>query len=367
MEANPGTRSQDLCWRAYVGCRTTLERHGRGRAIEAYECRPGGAWKHLHSTPAGDNPSFLAIDPSGRCLHAVHGDGVSLTSFAIGADGGLRPLGSCSVQGRNPVHLCFSPCARWVLIANYASGSVVSLPVQADGGLGPVASRLQLPDAPGPHRSQQRGAHPHQVVFDPSGQWLLVPDKGADAIHTLRLDAGTGALYAAHCLPTAPGSGPRHLVFDAAGRHAWAVLELSSQILSMRFDAATGKLQPLQRTSSVPDSFTGANTGAGILLSPQGDALCVSNRGHGSLCIHAVDPATGWLDRPRWMPAGGGTPRFICHAPGPVAWSVLAANEDAHCITGAAIGPVGAAALVPAFPLAHTGSPVCIVFTQGFP
>jgi len=359
METNPLSSSQAPRRWVFVGCRTTLERQARGRAIEVYEWLADGRWRHAHSVPSGDNPSYLALGPGGRHLHAVHGDGSTVSSFAITAQGGLQPLGTQSTAGDNPVHLCSSPCGQWMAVANYASASVALLPVLADGRLGPVADLLQLAHRPGPRHMQQRGAHPHQVVFDPSGRWLLVPDKGCDAIHTLRLDARRGRLHAVARLDTAPGSGPRHMVFAPDGRHAWAVLELSSQVLALRFDTDNGHLQPLQSLSSLPDALEGlgrqASTGAGIVLDPQQGVLHVSNRGHGSVCTFDVQLCTGALGARRWIPAGGMVPRFICAAPG--AHALLIANEDAHTIVQADMG----AEPVSISTLAHTGSPVCAV------
>ena len=50
---------------------------------------------------------------------------------------------------------------------------------------------LRLEGEPGPHRVEQPFAKPHQVEFDPSGRFIVVPDKGVDRIFTCRID---------HCL-----------------------------------------------------------------------------------------------------------------------------------------------------------------------
>lgn len=337
---------------AYIGCRTTRARQARGTGIEVFEVVADGPWRHLRSVPAGDNPSYLAIDDAGRFLYAVHGDGDTVSAFRIGAGGTLEPLNEQGTEGRNPVHLTFSPDGRWLLIANYATGSVVSLPIETSGALGAVAARLQLPDSPGPHRTQQRGAHPHQLVFDPSKRWLLVTDKGADAVHTVAFDSESGALRLVASLQTAPGSGPRHLALDPAGSHGWVVLELSSQLLAVSLDAASGRLGAHQRVSTVPDTFTGESTGAGIVLDDR--SLWVSNRGHGSIVRFTIDAASGAAGDPSWAPVGGSVPRFICTDPARGAGAVLVANEDADTVV--AVGGGGPELR------ARTGSPVCIVF-----
>jgi 6-phosphogluconolactonase (cycloisomerase 2 family) len=353
METFPHLDQTDVALRAYVGCRTTALRRARGRGVEVFDVSGAGNWTHRWTVPAGDNPSYLLIDDGRSALHCVHGDGSEVSSFRIDGDGRLSGLGIQATGGTNPVHLALSADARWVLVANYATGSVVSLPVQENGSLGPMAHLLELPAKVGPHKTQQQGAHPHQIVLDPSGRWFLVPDKGADAIHTLALDEATGALVLVATLEVAPGSGPRHLVFRSDGSTAWVVLELSSQVLTTRFDALTGTLKPLQRTTTVPDSFVGENTGAGIVLSGSERHLFVSNRGHGSVVRYDIDPADGILRAPTWTRGQGTVPRFIASLPGTD--SICVASEDADSIVRI-VGPSQVEQL------ASTGSPVCVAF-----
>ena len=355
METYAHFDPSDVAFQAFVGCRTTALRRARGRGLEVFDVSSAGKWTHRWTLPAGDNPSYLLIDEARSALHCVHGDGSQVSSFKIDADGRLFGLGTQATGGTNPVHLALSASRRWVLVANYATGSVVSFPVQENGSLGPMAHLLDLPDKAGPNKTQQHGAHPHQIVLDPSGRWFLVPDKGADAVHTLELDEETGSLRLVATLNAAPGSGPRHLVFRSDGAMAWVVLELSSQVLTTRFDAGTGRLEPLQHTTTVPDSFIGENTGAGIALSRDERHLFVSNRGHGSVVRYAIATVGGALSSPVWTTAQGAMPRFIAYLPGTDALCV--ANEDADSIVS--VSPSSQVEQ-----LTSTGSPVCVVFTH---
>lgn len=361
METDPHPIRDARVLRAYVGCRTSQERRARGKGIEVFEVSPEGPWKHLQTVAAGENPSYLVADANGRGLYCVHGDGSTVSNFRVGADGALSLRQTRATQGRNPVHLSLSPGGRWLLIANYATGTVVSLPVQEDGALGDVVHSLALPDEPGPHKTQQRGAHPHQVVFDPSGRWLLIPDKGGDAVHTVAFDEVTGGMRLVDSMRVPPGSGPRHLVFDVDGCCAWIVLELASQILLAAFDGASGRLRPVQRVSSIPETFMGENTAAGIVLDDACRVIWVSNRGQGSVVRLAIDTAGRTLHSPEWFDAQGLVPRFITDMPRSL--GILVANEDADTIVG----------IEPSAPshchrtLARTGSPVCIAFIQGTP
>lgn len=341
-------------YRAYVGCRTTAERNARGQGITMFQVSPQGVWSERHTTAAGANPSFLCLHPGGRMLYAVHGDGDAVSAFAVeAADGRLRPQGTHPVDGRNPVHLCLSPNVRWLLVACYATGSVSSLAVREDGRLGPIASRLALPGEPGPVAAQQQGSHPHQVVFDPTGRWLLVPDKGTDRLHTITLDEATGALAWVSCAALPPGSGPRHLAFTRDGRRLYLACELGSAAAACNFDARTGTPTSVASWSTLAEAVPG-NTAAGIVLSDDERTLYVSNRGHDSIATFRVDPVSGRLAPSGWLPSGGSTPRFIAGDP---IGGVLVANEDSDALCRVA----GTAA---PSPLARTGSPVCVVFTK---
>lgn|SRR5574337_800825 len=341
-------------YRAYVGCRTTAERNARGQGIVMFLVSPQGTWSERHTTAAGANPSFLYLHSGGRVLYTVHGDGDAVSAFAIeAADGRLLPQGRYPVDGRNPVHLCLSPNVRWLLVACYATGNVSSLAVREDGRLGHIASRLALPGEPGPIAAQQQGSHPHQVVFDPSGRWLLVPDKGTDRLHTLTLDEATGKLSWVSSAALPPGSGPRHLAFTRDGQRLYLACELGSAVAACDFDARTGVPACVASWPTLAASVPG-NTAAGIVLSDDERTLYVSNRGHDSIATFRVDPMSGHLTPSGWLSSGGSTPRFIAGDP---MGGVLVANEDSDALCRVA----GTA--TPS-PLARTGSPVCAVFTK---
>ncbi len=342
----------------YVGCRTSQQRHACGKGIEIFQMQSGGQLQHLQRIEAGINPSFLCLNKAENALYCVHGDESQVSCFSIDATGRPNFDGTMYSGGSNPVHLALSPSERWLLITNYASGNIATISLLPDGTLGAITCTLPLPGAPGPHRHQQRGSHPHQIVFHPSGNWLAVPDKGCDAVHILTLDEHTGMLawHSSHRFPG--GSGPRHMVFNQQGTLAWVVLELSSQVIAAQVQAEAAVLTPIQIVSTLPDDYFSDNTASGIVLAEDAHTLHVSNRGHGSVVSYSIDPVTGKLLQPSWTSTGGKVPRFICRIPG--TQSLMAANEDSHTLvllepsTGHRV-------------LAQTGSPVCVIFQSRDP
>lgn len=71
--------------------------------------------------------------------------------------------------------------------------------------------RYKLPQ-PG-IRPEQDAAHPHQVILDPTGSFILVPDLDADQVRVYSIDKDSGDLNACPSLNYTAGSGPRHGLF----------------------------------------------------------------------------------------------------------------------------------------------------------
>ncbi|HTP35721.1 MAG TPA: lactonase family protein [Candidatus Acidoferrales bacterium] len=348
---------------AYVGCYTTAQRYARGDGIHVYRVEEGpGAWTHVQR--AGDlvNPSFLIAARDGRHLYSAHGDETYATAFAIDrASGNLALLNRAETGGRNGVHLALDASGRWLVVANYSSGSVAVLPVKEDGRLAEAAHVVPLPGQPGPHRVEQAGSHPHQIVFDSSGRFVVVPDKGLDRIFVFAFDSATGKLT-----PTAqgsavarPGSGPRHAAFHPALTVLWVLNEIASTVTTYYWEAERGHLRAAQILPTLPPEYTGENTASEIAVSAGGKFVYCSNRGHDSIAVFAADPASGLLTSGGWTPSQGRTPRFIGFDP---ARRVLyAANEQSDTIV-AFRGDAASGRLTAAGQIVRTASPVSIAF-----
>lgn len=347
---------------AVVGGFTTPERSARGRGIELFRIDPAtGAWTWASRCEGLDNPSFLIAHAAGRTLYAAHADRGHASAYAVDAEGArLRPLGAVECGGTNGVHLAIDPTGRFLIVANFADGSLAVLPIQGDGSLGALTHRLALTGPPGPHRIEQTGAHPHQLVFDPTGRFLLVPDKGLDRVFVLRLDAEHGRLARAgggHAVMR-PGAGPRHLAFHPGGAWALVVNELDSTVAACRWDAGAATLVPVHVVSSLPPDFFGETIASAILFSPDGRHAYASNRGQDGIVRLAFDAVGGRLDVLGWTDAGGRIPRFMTLDP--AGRRLLVAAEQGDVINAFDLAPDGG--LIPRGAVANTPSPSAIVF-----
>jgi 6-phosphogluconolactonase len=285
------------------------------------------------------NPSFLAVHPNGRWLYAVNEDEVyqgaksgSVTAFAIDRTSGrLTQLNQQSSQGGAPCHISIDGTGRYALVANYAAGTVAAIPIGPDGRLGEATGVVQHTGS-GAHPDRQKGPHAHAIIVDGANRFALAADLGIDKVLVYRFDAAHGTL-SVHDPPSAvlkPGAGPRHIAFSPSGRWLYAINELSSTITAFGWDPNRGVLTDGPTTSTLPSSFTGANTTAEIAVHPSGRFVYGSNRGHDSIAVFGAAARTGALAAVGHVPTGGRTPRNF--ALDPEGRWLVAANQNSSSL-----------------------------------
>jgi 6-phosphogluconolactonase len=347
----------------YVG---TYTRSGRSAGIHLLRQDPSNGTLTPVEVTEEIDPSWLAFDPRKRFLFvASEGlgvDGGAVASFRIDDQTGrLTPLSRQPTHGGEPCHLCTDPSGRWLLVANHETGSVAVLPIDTDGRLG-AATDVRQHVGSGPGRTQQ-GPHAHHVTFDPTGQRVLVADKGIDQVVIYTLDTEHGTL-----IPSAPafgrlhaGAAPRHLAFHASGRFAYVNGEADMTLTAFAYDVQSGALRELQVVRTLPDGASDAGwSTAEVLVEPSGHWVYVSNRGHDSIAVFAIDPDSGRLTPTGHSPTHGRTPRnFALDATGR---RMYVANQDSDGIVQFRLDePSGQ--LVRTGDITPVGAPVCVLFS----
>ena len=356
-------------WITYVGTYTRAPSKG----IYAYRFQ--GATGQL--TPMGtdglaaetENPSFLAVHPNQKFLYAVNEvsryegqNAGSVSAFSIDrATGTLTLLNRVSTRGGSPCHLELDRSGKWLFVANYGGGSVAAFPVQADGTLGEASAFFQHAGK-GANAARQSGPHAHETVVSPDNKFVLAADLGLDKVFSYRLDAAKGGLapepqFAA----IAPGSGPRHLAFRPDGKFVYVLKEMLSAVVALRYDAGRGTLAELQTLSTLPEGFTGDNSGAEIATDPSGKFLYASNRGHDSIAIFRIDAAKGTLTAVDRVSTQGKTPRGF--AIDPTGRFLVAANQSSGTLVVFRIDQK-TGGLTPAGTTVQVPSPVSVVFSR---
>lgn len=348
---------------AYVGCYTELDRRGRGAGIGVHRVDPNsGLWSEVQVVTGEPNPSFLAVEPRGRFLYAVHGGNASqVSAFAIDeATGRLSLLNRQSSHGDNPVFPAIDPASRWLVLANYTGQTIAAYPLGADGRIGEATDVVTLAGPLGPNPDRQNTPHPHQITWDVDGRFLFVPDLGQDRTYVYRLTGeGKFAPNDPAFAASPPGSGPRHIAFNPNRTHAYLLHEMGNILITFAYDPDRGVLQPIQTISTLPSDFAGVSTAAEVVVAPSGGFVYASNRGHDSIVTYRMDPANGALAPVDWVPTQGKTPRHF--AIDPAGSFLFAENQDSDSVVTFRIAPT-TGRLTPTGQVVATGSPVCIVF-----
>jgi 6-phosphogluconolactonase len=316
---------------AYVGGYTTPDRDGRGNGINVYHVdEVSGGWTHLQHLGGLENRSLFTLTRDSSRLYSVHGGRNLISAFAIDRrTGALTLLNQVDCQGNNPVDSALDPTERFLVIANYGTGAVAAMPVGEDGRLQPVSQLVQLQGTPGPNPKEQASSHPHAVIFDPSGQVVVVPDKGFDRTFFFRFHDGRLTPTEQQFVASVPGAAPRHATFHPTLPVLYVNNELDSTVTM--FDWIAERATERQVISTLPAGHGAPNTTAEIVASPCGRFIYVSNRGLDSIVQFVITPGSGLLTYAGHFPTGGARPRFFTL--GPRGIHLYAANQDSHDIT----------------------------------
>lgn len=317
---------------------------------------------------ATTNPSFLDIHPSGTHLYAVSEvpehegqPGGAVTAFRVDpASGRLQALNARSSQGGGPCHISVDPSGRCVVVANYGGGSTTSFPLAADGSLLPAGSHIQhTGSSVNPRR--QKEPHAHSANISADSRHAFVADLGIDQVLIYRLDPAAGTLAPHGSAKIAPGSGPRHFALHPGGKWAWVINELTLTLTGFAWNNEAGTLTEIQTIGTIPDadrSREGLST-AEVRVHPSGQFVYGSNRGHDTIAVFRVDPATGQLSLVEIEPIQGKTPRNFNIDPSG-RW-LLAAGQGSNSVSVFRIDPATGALEFTGQKI-EVGTPVCIRF-----
>ncbi|OLN97634.1 putative 6-phosphogluconolactonase-like protein 1 [Colletotrichum chlorophyti] len=290
------------------------------------------------SNGCAPSPSWLTLDQPNSRLYCTdeglttnHG---SVSSFKTGLDGTLEQLAKIDTISGPVSAVIFGNKGQGLAIAQYGGSSVSWFDISNPAALTAVKSETFNMSGPGPNPSRQEAPHPHEVLLDPKGQFVLAPDLGADLVRVFAVDGGN--LVAAEPLKAAPGSGPRHIEFlvtPEGKTYLYLIAELANTVTTYEVAYREDKSLGFTEVSSVSTYGAGASaplgaSGAEIWISSDGKFLTVSSRndsafsisnpdtnGEGaqipsdSLNTFTIDAQTGELTLLQKFPSGGRIPR----------------------------------------------------------
>lgn len=110
----------------------------------------------------------------------------------------------------------------------------------------------------GPH-NRQDAPHPHATFTDPTGNFVLVPDLGADQVRVFSFDKNSGYFTACPSFNSRPGNGPRHGAFFK-NDFLYVANELANTVDAVKVTYPSGTGCPsftlLQTLTTLPNNQT---------------------------------------------------------------------------------------------------------------
>jgi 6-phosphogluconolactonase (cycloisomerase 2 family) len=271
-----------------------------GQGIYSFAIAADGGLKPLGLTASAGSPSWLAAH--GGLVYAAEEGAAQVAVYTPDDAGRLQLLQRQPSGGRSPAHL--SVAAGHVWVAHYGDARFAALPLQADGQLG---SALSWPScagtdcAPGPVKavkappgsqanSGHEAPHAHMIQASPDGHWLVGTDLGRDRLLVWPLAPGVPPSGVQE-LALSPGSGPRHFAFHPQEpRWVYVLQEESSTLSTVELTAAGPKLR--DEISVLPEGFAGTSYASDLIVAPGGRHLYALNRLHDSLAVISLARAT---------------------------------------------------------------------------
>jgi 6-phosphogluconolactonase len=324
----------------YVGSYTNTT--AKGIYVSEFDSK-SGALSAPRLVAESVSPAQLWVAPNGRFLYAANWQGGfdpipanTISAYAIdGRTGELTFINKVSSGGLGPNQVVVDPSGKIAVAVNYRSGSVAAFGLESDGRITDAFYIDQHEGQPQPP-SKQPGPRAHGVVFSSDSRFAYVADIGLDRVYSYRLDPAARKMapldqpYVAQ----PAGSGPRRLQLHPNGRFLYLARETDSRVAVFGVDA--GRLKEIQALATLPAAYTGSNTTAEILIDQAGKFLYVSNRGHGSIAVFAID-AAGRLTTVEHAPSGGRTPRNF--SIDPTGKYLFSSNQDTENIVVLRIDP----------------------------
>ena len=265
------------------------------------------AWKHpqlprLYVSSSNGGPHKVS-----DCNH--------VSAFTIECDGSLTPLGQDAVLDRRAVHMCIDPSGRFAINAhNYP---VCGLSVHALNQDGLIQEKL-------PEVSHlQFGIYPHQVMTFPSGQHVMIVDRGnkasADkpeepgALRTYRFDNGILSQAQVVAPHGGFGFGPRHVSFHPKAPWVYVCDERFNRLYMFRFkdDQLEHQAAYCQEILMQPNLVRPRQIAGPIHVHPKGHVVYVANRsdhsieengvnvfngGENNIAVYQINPESGRPD-----------------------------------------------------------------------
>ncbi|KAI1377164.1 putative isomerase YbhE [Hypoxylon crocopeplum] len=279
----------------------------------------------------GTLPAWLHVDSGSTTVYCVdedwNGSGM-LASYTVEPDGSLKQTGQTVTAGAS-VH--GTPYGggdvdgySFIATVEYDPSTVTTYELPLGASTAVLQQAKFNMSEPGPN-SRQNAPHPHAAQLDPTGQYIIVPDLGADLIRIFSIDAETGNLTACEPGVADPGDGPRHGAWWApdssstVGQRLYTVNELGNSVSAWTVSYPDEGCLTLKKTQTLSTYVEGSTPAVGSKAAEvhvSGNFLYAANRAdetfgpqNDSLATYSIDPSSGEITWVEATPAHAWFPR----------------------------------------------------------
>ncbi|KAI5281027.1 hypothetical protein KEM54_003439 [Ascosphaera aggregata] len=287
-------------------------------------------------------PSWLTWDDQTRILYVSDEElnkkeGVLSVLQAADPEGDLNVKTSVSIPWAAVASTLYGGQNGNSFIANahYSAATVTSYALPVDPASTPLSKFEYSLSQAGANPERQEAPHPHHILTDPLGIFIIVPDLGADLVRVYGINKRTGVLSELPPIEAAiKGNGPRHAIFWKSapssleegkrlheGTWLYVANELANtvDVYAVTYDEGEGgDLKPsfsLKQTISTYGDIPAPSTSTLAAIKVKDNDMYVSNRHdqafkpHDSLTHFSIDPSNGLLTFKELSPTYGANPR----------------------------------------------------------
>eukprot|EP00912_Choanoflagellata_sp_UC4_P001651 UC4_evm1s1048 len=171
------------------------------------------------------------------------------------SDGELKEIAEVPVEkGGGPRYIEFHPDHPWAFVVNELTCTVQvfdisSQPLQHGTGAGGFLKESQVISTIPENFNKKSTCG--RITIDPSGNYVVVSNRGHDSLAFFRIDKKNGKLEKPSFVKTR-GRTPRHFQFTGCGRFIVVANQDSDNLAVFRFDHETGKADCVQLVENVP-------------------------------------------------------------------------------------------------------------------
>ena len=244
----------------------------------------------LQDINLSSEPWQLCIDPKQEYLYQqVRDKGFSgVMSFRINKKTGrITQIGEIELP-EDACYVATDRSGKFLLAAYLIPGMVTVSQIDKNGVVQDSLVDQKLTDI-----------YAHCIRTDKSNRYAFVSHvHPTNVIHQFLFDSDRGILTPNDIpkIPTDINYGPRHFTFHPQLDIVYFNEEQSSTIGVYQLDSGNGTLIFLERLSTLPEGLVEQKNSTGqVHIHPSGNYVYVSNRGHDSIAMFAVDRKTGKL------------------------------------------------------------------------